>query len=78
MLYPEGLHPVSKQCAVPVLAETVDGDQILVTLHLWKKALNGDFTDKELNPVKSLKVSKDNKKVTVKLSDNTTRTVEFK
>lgn len=78
VLYPEGLHPVSKQCAVPVLAETVDGDQILVTLHLWKKATDGDFTDKELNPVKSLKVSKDNKKVTVKLSDNTTRIVEFK
>ena len=71
-----GLHPVSKRCAVPVLADNNSGSQIRATLHLWKRG-NEKFTDKELLPVISFKVSKDNKTVTVKLSDNTVKTVRF-
>ena len=76
VMCPEGLHPVSKTCAVPVLEDSISGEKIYATLHLWKK--DGEMTDKELNPVKSIKVSKDGKSVTVKLADKTSRNVKFK
>ncbi len=72
----KGLHPVSDECAVPVLADTNDGTSVYVTLHLWKKGSDA-FTDRELSPVKSVKVSKDKKTVTVKLADKSVRTVTF-
>ena len=76
---PKGLHPESKECIVPVYAASNEGTQIYATLQLWKKIGEDGkgFTDAELQPVKSLKVSKDGRKVTVKLADNTIRTVEF-
>ncbi len=73
---PKGLHPVSSICAVPVTEADVNDSDIFVTLHLWKKSDNA-FTDKELRPVKSVKISKDRKQVTVKLADGRTKTVNF-
>ena len=73
---PKGLHPVSSTCAVPVTEADVNDSDIFVTLHLWKKSDNA-FTDKELRPVKSVKISKDRKQVTVKLADGRTKTVNF-
>ena len=75
VVYPVGLHPVSKKCAVPVLEDSISGEKIYATLHLWKK--DGQLTDAELSPVKSLKVSKDGRKVTVKFADKTVKTVDF-
>ena len=79
VMTPKGLHPESKECILPVLAADNAGSRIYVTLQLWKKiGKDGKgFSDAELQPVKMVKVSKDGRKVTVKLADNTTRTVEF-
>lgn len=75
VIYPNGLHPVSKVCALPSLRQHVEGSNILVTLQLWKK--KSDFTDKELSPVKSIKIAKDKKSVTVVLSNGEKKTVTF-
>lgn len=79
VMTPSGLHPESKECIVPVLKANNEGSQIYVTLQLWKKiGQDGSrFTDAELQPVKSVKVSKDGKTVTVRLSDKSTRTITF-
>lgn len=79
VMTPKGLHPESKECILPVLTADNAGSRIYVTLQLWKKiGKDGKgFSDAELQPVKMVKVSKDGHKVTVKLADNTTRTVEF-
>lgn len=79
VMIPKGLHPESKECILPVLAADNSGSRIYVTLQLWKKIGEDGkgFTDAELQPVKSIKVSNDGSKVTVKLTDKTTRTVEF-
>lgn len=79
VMTPKGLHPESKECILPVLAADNSGSRIYVTLQLWKKIGEDgkSFTDAELQPVKSIKVSNDGRKVTVKLTDKTTRTVEF-
>lgn len=75
VIYPNGLHPVSKVCALPSLRQHVEGSNILVTLQLWKK--KSDFTDKELSPVKSIKIAKDKKSVTVVLSNGEKKIVTF-
>lgn len=79
VITPKGLHPESQECILPVLAADNSGSRIYVTLQLWKKIGEDGkgFTDAELQPVKSIKVSNDGRKVTVKLTDKTTRTVEF-
>lgn len=79
VMTPKVLHPESKECILPVLAADNSGSRIYVTLQLWKKIGEDgkSFTDAELQPVKSIKVSNDGRKVTVKLTDKTTRTVEF-
>lgn len=70
---PQGLHPQSKTCLLPYLRQKVSGSQVLVTLQLWKKvkADGTAFTAKDLAPVKSLMVSKDNKTITIKLATGT-------
>lgn len=79
VLTPEGLHPETKECVVPVLKANNNGSQIYVTLQLWKKrGCDGPaFTDAELQPVRSLKVSKDGRTVTLRLADKSTRIVRF-
>ena len=77
-VFPEGLHPVSKRCAVSMLESDNEGSQIYATLHLWKnKEQKNKFSEEELSPVKKITVSKDNKKVTVTFKDNSKKTIEF-
>ena len=75
VIYPQGLHPVTKTCALPTLHQHVEGSRLLVTLQLWKKKTA--FTDKELAPVKSVKASKDQKTVTVTLANGEKKVVRF-
>lgn len=79
VLYPKGLHPVSKTCLLPILNEKVCGSRILITLQLWKKldAQGNGFTAKELQPVKSFQVAKDGNSVTLKLADGKQKVVKF-
>lgn len=79
VLYPQDLHPVSKTCLLPVLNEKVESSKILVTLQLWKKTgkVGSSFSAKELQPVKSVTVSKDNKTVTIILANKQKKVVKF-
>ncbi len=73
--FPKGLHPETNRCALPSLHQHIDGSRTLVTLQLWKK--DRPFTDRELQPVRSVKVSKDGKTVTVTLASGQRKTVRF-
>ncbi len=74
--YPVGLHPVSDQCSLIMSEKAVNGEHIMVTLHLWKKG-EKKFKAKELSPVKSVKVSEDLQSVEVVMADNTVKVVKF-
>ena len=77
-LFPEGLHPVSTRCLLPILRDSIMESKIFITLQLWKKSgEKGSFTTEELNPVKSIKVSPDNRKVIIRLHTGETKTVSF-
>ena len=77
-VYPEGVHPVSKKCALSMIADRLDGSKIYVTLQLWKKKIGEKgFTKKELNPVKSVEVSDDKKHVTIRLATGETKKISF-
>lgn len=77
-LQPKGLHPAADECALLQCSAHVENCRIFVTLQLWKKMKRGKgFTKKELNPVKSLTISPDQKLVTVVLADNETKSVTF-
>lgn len=77
-VYPDGLHPVSKQCVVSIATDRLEDSRIYVTLLLWKKSENGQmFTDQELSPIKSVEISKDGKKVTIRLATKETKVVSF-
>ena len=54
----------------------VNGQHILVTLHLWKKGEKA-FTKKELSPVKAIDVADDLSYVEVTLSDGMVKKVIF-
>lgn len=76
---PVGLHPVSRTCLLPYLRNRHEGRKIYATMMLWKRLKDGadGFTASELQPVKSIKVSKDGTTVTVRMADKTTRTVRL-
>lgn len=74
--YPVGLHPVSNQCSLIMSEKAVESTHIMVTLHLWKKG-DKEFSNKELSPVKSVKVADDLQSVEVVMADNTVKTVKF-
>lgn len=74
--YPVGLHPVSDQCSLIMSEKAVNGEHIMVTLHLWKKG-EKEFKAKELSPVKSVKVAEDLQSVEVVMADNTVKVVKF-
>lgn len=77
-IYPEGLHPVSHRCLLPILRDRIADSRIFVTLQLWKKSgEKGSFTKEELNPVKSVKISSDNREVTIRLRNGEKKTVSF-
>lgn len=78
MVEADGLHPVSRRCMVPMLRQQVDkGWRVLVTLMLWKKMDGGRLTAKELRPVRMVEVSKNGKRVEVRLAGGQTKTVVF-
>lgn len=70
----EGLHPVSDKCSVINAATTHSGEQIFITLQLWKKS-GKSFTKKELTPVKSFE--QNGETVIIHFSDGTVKTVSF-
>ena len=74
--FPKDLHPVSRICALPALHQHVEGSRILVSLQLWKKGTEA-FTDRQLMPVKAVKVSADQRIVTVTLTTGEKKTVKF-
>lgn len=77
-VYPEGVHPVSKRCALSMITDRLDGSKIYVTLQLWKKKIGEEsFTKKELNLVRSVEVSDDNKHVTIRLATGETKKISF-
>ena len=77
-VYPEGVHPVSKKCALSMITDRLAGSKIYVTLQLWKKKIGEKgFTKKELNPVKSVEVSDDKKHVTIRLATGETKKISF-
>lgn len=75
IITPRGLHAVTSTCAVPMLKDSIQTNKTTVTLMLWKRG--GAFTDKELQPVKSLKVAKDGKTVDVTFADKSKKKVTF-
>ena len=74
--YPTGLHPVSDQCSLIMSEKAVDGQHIMVTLHLWKKG-NKAFSKKELSPVTSVKVADDLSCVEITMADKSIKKVTF-
>ena len=62
-----------------MLHSSHDGSGIYATLLLWKNKKGGEtsFSDKELTPIKSLKVSKDGKTVKVRLKDGSSKEISF-
>ncbi|NDW19485.1 DUF2264 domain-containing protein [Dysgonomonas sp. 216] len=78
IIQPSGLHPVSDKCAVINFNENLDNDnaQVYVTLQLWKKG-GKKFSNKELSPVKEVKVSEDKNTVEIIFSNKSKKTVYF-
>lgn len=77
-VYAEGLHPVSEKCALSMASDQLNGSKIYVTLQLWKKTgKKGGFNKKELNPVKTVEISGDNKQVTVRLATGEIKNISF-
>jgi hypothetical protein len=74
--FPTGLHPMSDKCGFIMSEKAVEGEHIMVTLHLWKKG-NKPFSKKEINPVKSVKVAEDLSSVEVIFTDKTIKQVKF-
>ena len=72
----KGLNPVSRECELLYVEDTVKDSRIFVTLQLWKKGKDG-FTEKELHPVKSVSVSKDKRKVTITLAGGGKKIISF-
>jgi hypothetical protein len=74
--YPVGLHPVSNMCSLIMSEKAVNGEHIVVTLHLWKKG-EQPFSKKELCPVKEVKVADDLSSVEIVMTDKSTKIVKF-
>ena len=74
--FPEGIHPVSHQCALTMTEKQVSGEHIMLTLMLWKKG-DKPFTKKELTPVKSFRISDDLKSVDILFADKKRKQVKF-
>jgi len=72
----ENLHPVSKESSLISAKSNVSGEKIFITLQLWKKGKK-DFTNKELQPVKNVKIAADQNSVEVVFHDGSTKTVSF-
>ena len=74
--YPVGLHPVSDQCSLIMSEKAVNGEHIMVTLHLWKKGKK-PFSHKELSPVREVKVADDLSSVEIIMADKSVKSIVF-
>ncbi len=54
----EGLHPVSNTCSTIQAKANLSGENIFITLQLWKKGDKG-FTKNELTPINKINISAD-------------------
>lgn len=76
-VYPEGLHPVSRKCAVSMVSGKLEPkEEIYITLQLCKKG-DKNFSKKELSPLKEVIISDDKKSVEIVFSDKTRKMVRF-
>ncbi|MDT4877927.1 hypothetical protein FQZ97_1134830 [compost metagenome] len=69
-----GLHPVNEKSAVISTRTRFSGEKILITLQLWKK---GEFTRKELSPVRSARIAPDKSHVDIVLRNGSRKTARF-
>lgn len=76
VLHPEGIHPMSNTCGLIMNEKSIDSEEVMVTLMLWKKG-SKPFSKKELTPVKSVKVADDKQSVTITMADKSVKTVKF-
>lgn len=74
--YPVGLHPASDQCSLIMSEKAVNGEHIMVTLHLWKKGKK-PFSHKELSPVREVKVADDLSSVEIIMADKSVKSIVF-
>ena len=73
----EGHHPETSKCLLLQSSQMVSGDQLFVTLMLWKKD-GKRFTSKQLKAnIKSVNVAPDNSNVVITFNDGTSKTVRF-
>ena len=72
----EHIHPLSDECATLMSSDNVNGEEIYITLQLWKKG-SKSMSSKELSPVKSFHISQDKRVVEIIMKDNTKKTVKF-
>lgn len=75
-----GLHPESNASAVVNAFDTFETgkkhEKIYITLQLWKKS-GTEWTDKELTPVRRIKIAKDGKRVEVIFKTGEKKTIVF-
>ncbi|MCW3787015.1 DUF2264 domain-containing protein [Plebeiobacterium sediminum] len=79
VLATEGLHPESKKSSLIELHDAYTKDQkakVYVTLMLWKKS-GEEWDTKELNPLKTIQISKDGGLVDIEFSGGLKRTFLF-
>ena len=72
----EGLHPVSNKCSLIQVKDKGKGEDVRITLQLWKKG-NEPFTAEELMPVKQIHIADNKELVEVEFNDATTKTIHF-
>lgn len=75
-VHAENLHPVGKKSTHIAAKATIERQQIVVTLQLWKKG-SDRFSESELSPVKDIKISEDSNTVSVLLKDGSVKTVSY-
>ena len=75
IIYPEGLHPESSRCALPMLTDTVSGSRVFATMMLWQKT--DGKTPTVDNPVKSIEVDANQTTAIVTLTTGERKTITF-
>jgi len=75
-----GLNPINNSSAVINANDRIEVgpkcEKFYITLELWKKS-GSDWTSKELQPIRRVKVAKDGKSVEITFSDKTRKNVIF-
>lgn len=74
VIRPEGLHPVSNECAVSIATGNIENEAIYVTLMLWEK---GNKKIAKLNTVDKVEIADNNKSVEITFKDKSKKVVTF-